>query len=182
MKLIYPATIERARQRFWLHVDRSGGPNACWIWTGSRGYYGYGRVNVSGSSYLAHRMAYALTKGDPGCFWVLHDCPEGDNPSCVNPQHLWLGTAEDNSQDMAQKRRHGAHTHPERFARGERAGSAKLTETEVANIRQELARGTRGRLLAQRFGVSESVISCIKLRQTWCRSSRRRQTCRDERS
>jgi hypothetical protein len=92
-------------ERFWAKVEKRG-PRECWPWTGARASKdGRGRFSVNGRNRLAPRVAWALTNGcDPvGC--VCHSC---DNPSCVNPAHLWVGTVRDNNLDMfAKGRAHG---------------------------------------------------------------------------
>jgi hypothetical protein len=105
-----PAPIE---ERFWQNVEQSSDPNGCWIWTGhtSSGYgslYDPEKRNQIG----AHRVSWQIHHGPiPHGLWVLHNCPTGDNPRCVNPAHLWLGTVEDNVADMVAKGRnaHGKH-------------------------------------------------------------------------
>ena len=104
-------------ERFWSRVDKASSSNGCWLWTGYIGYYG--RFNYDGTTMDAHRMAWIIVYGTvPDGLCVLHDCPGGDNPACVNPAHLWLGTLADNSRDMVAKGRNGAKTHPERFPGG----------------------------------------------------------------
>lgn len=87
--------------RFWERVDMSGD---CWLWTGTLGRKGYGRVpNYPMSPWAAHRVAYMLAVGPiPGDLLVLHRC---DNPPCVRPDHLFLGTNADNMRDMRAKGR-----------------------------------------------------------------------------
>lgn len=87
--------------RFWKHVDTSGD---CWTWTAYRNVYGYGVVGVRGSrTMLAHRAAYELAVGPiPAGYRILHTC---DNPPCVNPAHLWVGTQLDNIADRQAKGR-----------------------------------------------------------------------------
>lgn len=80
---------------FWARVDQSGGPDACWPWTGGGLDEGYGRLSWEGHLELAHRIAYMLTYGPPEND-VLHDC---DNPPCCNPTHLYDGTSSDNARD-----------------------------------------------------------------------------------
>lgn len=80
----------------------------------------YGRFTLGrASSFGSHRISYTIANGDPGNFHVCHSC---DNPPCVNPKHLWKGTAKQNSGDMVAKDRH---------PRGERKGCSKLTEEQV---------------------------------------------------
>lgn len=76
----------------------------CWLWTGNTVRTGYGRIKVLGSYLYAHRISYAIHKGTvPTDKLVCHSC---DNPRCVNPNHLWLGTYADNTTDMVNKKRH----------------------------------------------------------------------------
>ena len=90
-------------ERFWARVDRKG-PSDCWEWTGAKLPKGYGQCNWRGQTTQTHRLAYALSNPQniPGARLVLHTC---DNPPCCNPQHLWLGTAKDNTADMMSKGR-----------------------------------------------------------------------------
>lgn len=95
---------------------------------------------------------------------VLHHC---DNPSCVNPEHLFLGTATDNMRDMTRKGRNIRQTHPEKF-RGENAGLAKLTEEQVRDIRRLYAAGgVTYKELARRYGVAKYAIQSVVKRLTW---------------
>lgn len=93
--------------RFWRNVDTSGGPEACWPWKGQLNDGGYG---VYARNQKTHRLAWKLTFGDiPKDMQVLHDCPNGDLPSCCNVfAHLWLGTQRENMQDAAAKGRMSA--------------------------------------------------------------------------
>lgn len=100
---------------FWTHVDKTPGhgPNGdCWIWTAAKNRAGYGVAHATtGANLLAHRGAYSSCVGDiPSGFHVCHHC---DNPACVRPDHLFLGTDKDNVDDMVSKGRHGgsAKTH-----------------------------------------------------------------------
>jgi len=112
---IYGISRERVRQligsppppnaldhsaHFWERVDMSGGPDACWPWTGARHPSGYGGVSWRGGRVNAHRVAYELAYGNPGKGFVCHHC---DNPPCCNPAHLFLGTAQDNYRDSIAK-------------------------------------------------------------------------------
>lgn len=106
-------------ERFWRFVQKT---DDCWLWTGAHGNYGF--ISVSerlGESHqlLAHRVSWELHHGPiPDDLWVLHNCPGGDNPLCVNPSHLWLGTPADNSQDMVAKGRHGKNACLAQLAEG----------------------------------------------------------------
>lgn len=96
-----------APEAFWSRVDKSGD---CWLWTKFVNSNGYGRLTYRRKQYSAHRIAFLLAVGDiPPGLNVLHRC---DNPPCVRPDHLFLGTQADNMRDMAQKNRHWSKVKP----------------------------------------------------------------------
>ena len=133
--------------------------NGCWQWTGHLDGKGYGRVRHKGEKQLVHRAAYDLAVGEiPAGLWVLHRC---DNASCINPAHLFLGTAQDNSDDMIAKGRNA----PPR--RGSRNSKAILTEDQVHEIRRLIAEGWRSCDLARHFGVGPNAIWSIRSGRTW---------------
>jgi len=152
---------ERMR-RFEAKVDRSGGGDACHIWTGARvngryGYFAVGRRTTRGPKMqYAHRVAYEIENGSiPDGLFVLHRC---DNPGCVNPRHLFIGSQRDNMQDAKEK---GRLSLPPRnlHLRGERHPLSKLTAAEISEIRA--ASGPQ-RELAARFHISQAQVSRIK--------------------
>jgi excisionase family DNA binding protein len=100
-------------EQFHARVDRSGGPDACWPWMGTRGYSGYGVVGrfAGHRNRRAHRVAWFLEHGDLGSLHVLHQC---DNPPCCNPTHMRIGTHQDNIADAKAKGRTGAGTRASR--------------------------------------------------------------------
>ena len=147
--------------RFWSKVDRSGGDNSCWIWLKGRTYNGYGRVQWVGKTKRANRVAWTVTFGDiPDGLFVCHKC---DNPPCCNPSHLFLGTRQENFDDMRKKERLV-------LLSGENNGRCKLTDQEVLEIRSRYATGHENqKTLAIAFGVSDAHISDLinyKKRQT----------------
>ncbi len=158
--------------RFWSRVDKT---SACWLWTGGKTTAGYGILYSNGRGsrrVYAHRVVWELTSGPiPEGLLVCHTC---DNPPCVNPAHLWLGTDADNAWDKSRKGRsttgdrHGLRLHPERVPRGERSGAAKLTEADVRAIRARYAAGgiTQQRL-ADEYGVTNSLICHVIKRTAW---------------
>lgn len=138
-------------------VDEGTG---CWVWTAGRTEDGYGEFRAGGRRVLAHRHAYTTHVGPIlDDLYVLHHC---DNPPCVNPDHLYLGTQFDNMQDMIARSRMPS-------TRGERNGRALLTEEQVQLIRSLHAPGQPGsrKRMAERFGVSESTVDAILQGRNW---------------
>ena len=146
-------------ERFWEKVDKRG-PDDCWEWTGSK-VHGYGRIN-SGGHYgdilLAHRVSWEIHYGPiPEGMCVLH---RYDNPGCVNPTHLWLGTKADNIHDMIQK---GRENHTNNLC-GEAHGRAKVTEENVRNIRTS---SLTLRELSLIYGIGQTQLSRIRSGKSW---------------
>ncbi len=146
--------------RFWVRVDKSSG---CWLWTGSVDKWGYGSISCRGlfgeagpRTTGAHRVAYWLALGlfDLSLF-VCHRC---DTPACVNPAHLFLGTAKDNAADRNRK---------DRTARGERSAQARLTAANVETIRERSESGVSNKSLAAEFGICRQHVSAIIKNQRW---------------
>lgn len=156
-------TIE---ERFWAKVICLG-IEECWEWIGGKARFGYGAFGIKhGESPVpAHRFSWMLTNGPiPDGLWVLHHC---DNPPCVNPTHLFLGTREDNMRDMMEKRRHWAHRGFKPITCGEHNGRAKVTSDQVAEIRERYAEGETQTALAPIFGLSRQAIGMIVRRENW---------------
>ena len=146
---------EQAIEIFWSRVDRSGGDKSCWNWTASRKPAGYGHMSWNGRENGTHRISWELAHGAiPDGLFVLHAC---DNPRCVNPAHLFLGTHQDNVTDMMRKGRSVN-------LRGEQHGNCKLSDAQVAEIRRRYEAGdTSCRKLAAEFEVAPSNINKIVL-------------------
>ena len=143
--------------RFWGNVLKT---DTCWIWQGSRHRRGYGRFAVTSAGVTktrpAHRFAWEIAKGPiPRGLLVCHHC---DNPACVRPGHLFLGTNADNMADMKRKAR---------SARGERNKAAKLTETQVREIRRRYRFGGPVKALARQFGVCVTTIQKVARGRRW---------------
>jgi len=141
-------------------------PNTgCWLWLGPEQAQGYGILHIEGRKRLAHRVSYALVHG-PFFEWlnILHRC---DNPPCVNPAHLFLGTQADNVADRDQKGRTARGEMLSAYQRGERARWAKLTAAQVAEIRAALAGGASQSAVAVRYGVTQSNINRIATGRIW---------------
>lgn len=159
---MHPEYTPKDLERFWCKVDRSGGPDACWNWTGSRIPKGYGNLKWDGKNRRAHRVAWTIAFGSiPIGLHVLHNC---DNPSCVNPRHLFLGTNQDNVDDRERK---GRNNPPRR----QKHWKHKLTNDQVADIRKRYSRygvgGESSLALARAFGVNPSTIQRIVRRENW---------------
>ncbi len=156
--------------RFWKHVDTSAGLFGCWLWTAST-QDGYGQIawpadEANHRLARAHRISWVLQNGEiPSGMFVCHSC---DNRLCVNPSHLWLGTADDNNADMNAKGRQRHESTKPFVLRGEQTPWSKLTAKQVAEIRQLWSQGDiRQRQLADRFGVSISHICGIVNGRYW---------------
>jgi hypothetical protein len=148
------AAARRSQSEFGSHVDRQ--PDGCWLWTGAVSGDGYGAWHLRGRQVGAHRASYELNVGPiPPRLQVLHSC---DTPLCVRPDHLFLGTNDDNMADMVAKRR---------SAWGERNTKAKLSTADVVAIRRRAAAGESQRSLAAEFGVQIVAVNRVIRRVTW---------------
>lgn len=139
--------------RFWSLLDKESDPNGCWLWTKAKRRRGYGQFKVKGKSLLAHRIAWELTYGPiPDGLRTCHHC---DQPSCANPEHLWLGTDAENIADRDAKGRANPLS-------GEQNAQAKLSSSEVKEIRSLYKPGSvKQKDLGEIYKVSNSQISLI---------------------
>lgn len=140
---------------FWSKVT-IGSPDDCWPWQGAIHHRGYGVVRTRPTTQRAHRVAWTLTFGDPGKYWVLHTC---DNRVCCNPFCLFLGTNLTNMQDMVAKGRSVKGRHPI---------ATRLNIEQVEQIRSlYTAGGVTQRVLAEQFDVHADTVRRIVHRETW---------------
>lgn len=146
---------ETIEERFWRNVKTTENPDECWVWTASKPRGGYGAFTFLGTYWMAHRYSWVLHNPDQllGDKKVLHRC---DNPPCCNPNHLFLGTTQDNSDDMVAKKRHVfAEGHP----------MAKLNWDKVHYVRT--VQGKTQKEIAEIVGVTQAVVSKIQLGVIW---------------
>lgn len=145
--------------RFWSKVNVSD-RTSCWEWTGSFLRSGYGEFSLDGKNVTAHRVAYEFMTGEeiPNGMSVCHSC---DNPKCVNPSHLWMGTHIENMRDRNEKGR-------QRAPRGTERPNAILNEDDVREIRRRYETGRVTQLqMAIEYGVHETTITRIVNRKNW---------------
>lgn len=150
---------------FWEKVNKDH-PTDCWIWTADTSEAGYGQLTIHGEPKAAHRVSWEMHYGPiPPKMCVCHGC---DNPPCVRPEHLFLGTNADNNWDTRMKGR----INP---TRGERSHNVKLTKEQVLEIRRVYKRGPNRFVggtpstfeLARTYGVHQVTISNVLLRKSW---------------
>jgi len=143
------------KNRFSSKIKKS--ENGCWKWTGAKISTGYGALYVDGTIQLSHRLSYEFYNGKiPKGFHVCHHC---DNPECVNPKHLFLGTDLDNSIDCIKKGRN---------AKGEKQGLHKLTTEQVKYIKQNyIPYKIPLRHFAKKYAVDEKTIHRVITGECW---------------
>ena len=145
--------------RFWSKISMPSDPAACWGWNGATDGHGYGHMGAGGkhgATLKAHRVSWTIHFGAiPDGYDVCHHC---DNPPCSNFQHLFLGTAKDNSQDASQKGR---------LIRAYVVKPQKLTWSDVNAIRQMYGDGVTQSMLASQFGCTQENISLILHNRIW---------------
>jgi len=150
-------------ENFWAKVDKTSDPTGCWLWTGAKqggrkGRYGAFQMGWK-TQKRAHRVSYEIANGPiPDKIMVCHSC---DTPLCVNPAHLFLGTAKDNVDDMDTKNRRMP-------CKGERNGAAKLTEEVVRKIYLD---PRTNREIAAEYSINANLVSQIRLRRIWAEAT-----------
>lgn len=148
---------EKDIARFWIKV-KIGEPNECWEWKSYRFKKGYGGFQIRTQNTFAHRVSWVINFGIiPEGLCVCHKC---DNPPCVNPNHLFLGTVADNNKDRSEKGRSADVS-------GEHNPCAKLKTEFISIIRESNKMGLSQRKLAKKFGVGKTTISRVLHRTHW---------------
>lgn len=147
-----PPKPKPLEDRFWAKVN-VGNANECWNWMGAKHPFGYGKIWTGERFKPSHHVSFILADNSiPDGMLLRHKC---DNPSCVNPNHLEIGTTLDNIRDKMERKRGN---------NGVKHGNAKLTDADVLAIRSSKEKGIK---LAEHYGVSPSVISTIKSGKAW---------------
>ena len=148
-------------ERFWSKVGITAIEDKCWEWQGSFRRGGYGQFSITKNgiclNFSASRLSFVLTNGFAGQKVVCHKC---DNPKCVNPKHLFLGTPKDNTQDMLAKNRHISQ-------KGSEHHKSVFTEKQVICIRQEHANGLSLAELAKKYKTKRPYIYDLVHRRRW---------------
>jgi hypothetical protein len=166
----YNQRYKNVEERFWEKVDKT---KSCWLWRSALDKDGYGIFRLNRRDWKAHRFAFLLHYSrDPNKYLVCHHC---DNPSCVNPHHLFLGTHQDNRTDCVEKNRqafgdrNGMRLHPESRRRGKQINTCKLTPEQVLQIRKLCRPNTPigYSFFAKLFGMNPGTISSLYNRETW---------------
>ncbi len=152
---MHPQFTPKQIERFWSKVDRSGGTDACWPWTGARHHFGHGGVSLNGKSLRPHRVVFFLVHARWPEPCGLHYC---DNPPCCNPAHIFEGTKAENSADRDRKGR---------TARGESHWLARLTERDVVEIRRRYEAGQMPAIIANDYRVHPATVYDVVQRRTW---------------
>lgn len=158
----WPRKIPECAEDVFERCDRSGGPDACWPWLAACTARGYGISRHNKKNIQTTRLLWLFIHGRMPSKKesVCHHC---DNPPCINPAHLFIGTRSDNMQDCVRKGRHDSMRNPQKH-RGEKNANSKLTEKDARAI---LVAGKSTEELAIIYGVSKHTISGIKSGRLW---------------
>jgi hypothetical protein len=154
-------------ERFWAKIEKT---NSCWIWKGATSPSGHGRFKINGLMYGPHRISYEIHKGPiPKGMYICHRCPNGDNASCCNPDHLYVGTASDNAQDEVRKEttRHFKCSNPTKY-KGVRFDKSRQGWISYVYLNKKLidigrhlseidAARNHDRILYMKYGIKEGL-------------------------
>lgn len=172
---------EKDIARFWSKVNKDGPipPHRqelgkCWVWVKGKFSFGYGAFWIipQRRNETAHKLSWMMVNGPiPDGKWILHKC---DNPACCNPAHLFEGSHQENIDDMIKKGRqakgatHFSATSPEKVVKGESHHKAKLTESDVCEIRKrKVSFGEANKTIARDYGVTRQLIRMIVVGKIW---------------
>lgn len=153
-----PGALE---ELFWSKVDKTTSERGCWLWTSYTNEKGYGLIQVPGNkNYRAHRFSWELVHGKtPSHRFCLHKC---DTPRCVNPEHLFIGSYQENASDSKAKGRN---------VRGEKNSHAILTEALVLELRREFTwvtpKRSNAKELGERYGLRDGTVYMAATGRTW---------------
>jgi hypothetical protein len=158
-ELVLHKITQKRIDRFWKYIEKKDG---CWIWRGGLNSMGYGQFHIgNGKMALCHRLSWVVHRGPiDGDLCILHKC---DNPKCVNPDHLFIGTMKDNMQDKANKKRNLKNI-------GEYSCQHKLTDCEATEIRKLYKRATRNfniQSLAKKYNIGQTTVWEILNGRAW---------------
>lgn len=158
-KVVPTKLTELQKGYFWNKVAITANDEKCWEWTGSLARKHYGLLRLNGKLFRSHRISYLIYTGvDPNQLCVLHSC---DNPKCVNPKHLSLGTHGNNMEDMVLKGRAGS-------LRGIDNPHSKLTEQQALDIKSEYNLRTLSTYkIAKKYNVSQGTVCAIGAGRLW---------------
>jgi len=154
-------------KRFWEKVEKT---DSCWLWKAAINPSGHGVIKIDGSNRGAHRVSYAIHHGEiPENLFICHKCPNGDNPACVNPDHLYAGTPEQNSIDEVRKQntRHFKCANPSKFngVRYDKTRQGWISYVYVNKILIDIGRHVsevdaarnHDRILYMKYGIKDSL-------------------------
>lgn len=144
--------------KFMKYIEKK---ESCWIWTGCKHLFGYGQIWLNKKRYDAHRASWLLFKGEiPKKTSVCHNCPDGDNPSCCNPEHLFLASQGDNIRDSFNKKRGNP-------PKGERSRTAVLNVEKILEMKKLRQQGMLYKDIAKLYGVCKSTALYAIKGETW---------------